>query len=319
LYKYDYNQQFISNCLCVFLFLHIMDQLDINSNKYVISLLQNMLAHNDKFSAIKLLRKLKYEHSLDITHFIDQVLHLGDIVFYRFVKMESRDIINSFNTFDKILHTIEPNVIIDLLEFDIIEPEYSAQVNNVSLDKVIYIIIQFSEYDENVKQYLFNKYYQHISNEGLLHHMIFYNVCNDIFVYVRACMQNNKYTQEFINFDKVLASYQTMYDKYKDNEDFNICLRSRLIGAVKQINNICLDKLLDMPDYKTYKEKFESYYNINEKEDTSITTSVTKLHTIYTLDKSDTSTPIKDILDKLCYDSYEYINNNVPWGSQRIN
>ena len=292
-----------------------LEELDIDSAKAITSLLQTMLVKNEKFNAIKLLRKLKYENNIDITYFIDQLLPLGEIVFYRFVKMESREMINSFHTYDKILHTIDYKAIIDLLEFNIIEPEYAAQVNEVSLDKVIYIIIQFSEYNDIVKDYLYKKYSQHISDEGLLHHMIYYNVCNDIFVYVRACMQYDKCTSEFINFNKILESYQAMYDRHKDNDDFNVSLRSRLIGVLKLVKVLCLDKLLMMPEYTEYKEKFESYYNINETPDPTNKTADTKSNTIYSLGSDNKK--MQNILDKLCYDSYEYINGVVPWGSQR--
>jgi hypothetical protein len=128
-------------------------------------------------------------------------------------------------------------------------------------------------------------------------------------------MQYDKCSPEFINFDKVLESYQAMYDKHKDDENFNNCLRSRLIMVIELINTLCLDKLLMMPEYNEYKKKFEGYYNINETQELSPKTSTTKSNTIYSLGKSNKK--MKSILDKLCYDSYEYINGKVPWGSQR--
>lgn len=70
-----------------------------------------------------------------------------------------------------------------------------------------------------------------------------------------------------------------------------------------------------IPEYSEYKAKFESYYNINETPAKSPKTSTTNSQTVHSLGKSNKK--MKNILDKLCYDSYEYINSKVPWGSQR--
>jgi hypothetical protein len=278
-----------------------MDKLDTKSSNNIIAILGNFLLKGEKFKAIQLLRNLKNENNIDITYLIDQILPLGDIVFYRYVKSESRKMINSFHAFDKILHTNDTNLVLDLLKFDIIEPYYSAKVNNTNIETVIYMIIQLSEYNEEVKQYLFQKYsisignYNNISEEGLLKHMLLENVCNDIFVYIRTSLEYNMTAPEVLNFNKILESYQVMYDKYKDDPKENKRLRSRLIGITQLINNQCLEHLLMLPEYIDYKAKFESYYEFKD----------TRSH------------EIKQLLEQICYDSYEYINYRVPWGSQR--
>ena len=300
-----------------------MDQVD-NSSITQLPILKSLLHKGKTIKVLQILRKLKTQ--IDITSLIDQLLPYGNVLFYIFVKSENKDIMNSFHTFDKILNILEPKIIIDLLTFNIIDLEYSAKINNISLDKVIYMIIQFSYYNPEIKQYLFNKYSTYISTnylteDGLLRHMLFYNVCNDIFVYIRACKEYDKLTAEYITFDKVLISFQTMHDKYQLHSNYdrasananasasananasaiknNIGLvsesRNRLVGVTHLIHDICYDKLLSLPEYTEYKENFETFYEI-----TGISIS----------------TNIKDALDKLCYDSYQYINNKVPWGSQ---
>jgi hypothetical protein len=177
-----------------------MESLDTKKSvDYLIAMLVKLLINGEKFKAIQILRNLK-KQNVDITYLIDQVLPLGDIVFFRFVKTESRDLVNSFHAFDKYLHTMETSLILDLFKYDIIEPQYSAKINNVSLDKVIYMIIQFTEYNPTIKAYLFDKYSSGVSNMGLLEHMIFYNVCHDIFIYINACNQDDRVINKLLNF-----------------------------------------------------------------------------------------------------------------------
>jgi hypothetical protein len=278
-----------------------MNILDEQSANTLVGVLASFLERGEKFKTIKILRDLKAK-KVDISYLIDQILPLGDIIFYRFVKDEQRSLINSFNTFDKILHNLEPQTVIDLLHFNIIEPHIAAEVNNTSLDKVIYMIIQFTEYEPLVYDYLFKKYPRDITHEGLLNHMIFYNICHDIFIYINACNKSNRNTAEFLNFERILESYQRMYDKYKDDEKQRKFLRSRLIGLAPLISKQCKDRLLMMPEYEEYKAKFQSYYQINHTNDTDA--------------NRDTSEIIR-LLDKICYDSYDWVNDKVPWGSQR--
>jgi len=279
-----------------------MEQLDTKSTNNIITILGNFLLKGEKFKAIQLLRNLKNINNIDITYLIDEILPFGDIVFYRYVKSESREMINSFHTFDKILHNMETNIILDLLKFDIIEPYYSAEVNNTNIDIVIYMIIQLSHYDEEVRKYLFQKYSldssNNITEEGLLRHMFLVNVCNDIYVYIKACLDNNMLSPNVLNFDRILESYQAMYDKHKDIPKDKKRLRSRLIGITQLINKQCLDKLLMLPEYAEYKANFEYYHEFRE-----------------IINKGNLE--IKQLLDKICYDSYQYINDKVPWGSQR--
>lgn len=276
-----------------------MEALDKQSAEYIVSILAKFLINGEKFKAIQMLRKLKNQN-VDITYLINEVLPFGDIVFFRFVKTESRALVNSFHAFDKYLHTMEIPLILDLFKYDIIEPSYSAELNSVSLDKVLYMIIQFTEYNPTVIGYLFEKYSSVVSNEGLLEHMIFYNVCHDIFIYINACNQDDRVIHKLLKFECILESYQAMYEKHKNDEKYNKCLRSRLIGLVQLIAQLCKEHNLMMPEYSKYKIKFSSYYQIN----TAPTHKPASQKTIQTL------------LEQICLDSYNYINDAVPWGSQ---
>ena len=53
----------------------------------------------------------------DITYFLDYLLPFGNVLFYRYVKGECREMMNSFHTFDKILHTMKTEDIINVLNF----------------------------------------------------------------------------------------------------------------------------------------------------------------------------------------------------------
>ena len=90
-----------------------------------------------------------------------------------------------------------------------------------------------------------------------------------------------------------------MYDRFKDIKIRNKYMRSRLFGITQIINQLCKIHKLEMPEYKQYKNNFDRYYQINND------------HTIETQQK------IKKLLNRICYDSFIYINDAVPWGSQR--
>ena len=274
-----------------------------------IELLKHLLSLGQKFKVIQILRDLKTNiEDHDITYVLNELLPFGDIIFYKFVKTESREILNSLYSFDKMLHFKTSKEITDMLHHDIIEPEYAAELNSCSLYNVLYYIVQFSEYDEGVMQYMFNKYANRgvFSYEGLVNHMFFKNVINDMMVYLNTCITSRNLNSNTLSFENVLGSYQRLVDKYeKENEltpprdgyDKKF-LRSRFIGVCSLIVSLCVQHSIMLPTFIEFEAIFKSYYNVNHIDDTKYKEEVLSL------------------LDKLIYDCYMYVDMQLPWGLQ---
>ena len=296
---------------------------------------------------------------LQIIQIIEEVLPLcdGNIKLLNYVNSFDCNILNMFKNLDKILHKLDTQSIRYLCDNKIININLSATLNNVSIEKVMYIIIQFSEYNIEIKKYLFDEYAikyvnkkrktyitNYIAKANLLNisiseenkilqalyykilrdleaqlliHMLYYNVCNDIFVYIKACIDNNMLSADILNFNRILESFQAMDAKYKNDKN-NICLRSRLVGVIKLISDQCLYKVITIPEYTDYKKNFNTFYNIHNiklLQDVDVhiqtTNKKTRKHT-----KITNKQQLINILDLICYDSYYYIDSQLPWGSQ---
>jgi len=272
-----------------------------------IDLLRHLLSLGQKFKVIQILRDLKTNiENHDITYILNELLPLGDIIFYKYVKTESREIINSLYSFDKMLHFKTGKEIIDMIHHDIIEPEYAAELNSCTLYNVLYYIIQFSEYDDDVIQYLFGKYSSKCvcSYEGLINHMLCKNVINDIMVYLKTCVSGGTLNSTSMSFESILASYKRMEEKYKmentppkDGYE-NKFLRSRLIGVCSLIISLCVKHSIMLPTFIEFEAVLKSYYSVNHIEDFKYKEEIIQL------------------LNKLIYDCYMYVDMQLPWGLQ---
>jgi len=272
-----------------------------------IDLLRHLLSLGQKFKVIQILRDLKTNiENHDITYILNELLPLGDIIFYKYVKTESREIINSLYSFDKMLHFKTGKEIIDMIHHDIIEPEYAAELNSCTLYNVLYYIIQFSEYDDDVIQYLFGKYSSKCvcSYEGLINHMLCKNVINDIMVYLKTCVSGGTLNSTSMSFESILASYKRMEEKYKmentppkDGYE-NKFLRSRLIGVCSLIVSLCVKHSIMLPTFIEFEAVLKSYYSVNHIEDFKYKEEIIQL------------------LNKLVYDCYMYVDMQLPWGLQ---
>jgi hypothetical protein len=274
-----------------------------------IEVLKQLLSIGQKFKVIQILRDLKTKsEDNDITYILNQLLPFGDIIFYKFVKTESREILNSLHAFDNILHFKTSKEIIEMLHHDIIEPEYSSELNRCTLYNVLYYIVQFSEYDEGVIQYLFDKYSSKgvFSYEGLVCHMLFKNVVNDVMVYLKTCITSEILNSTTLSFQKILESYKRLVEKYEIENKYTPArdgydkkfLRSRLIGVCSLIVSLCVKHSIMLPTFIDFEAYFKSSYNINDIKDKKYQDEIIQL------------------LDKLIYDCYMYVDTQLPWGLQ---
>lgn len=274
-----------------------------------IELLKHLLSLDQKFKVIQILRDLKSNiENHDIAYILNELLPFGDIIFYKFVKTESREILNSLYSFDKILHFKTSKEIINMLHHDIIEPEYAAELNSCSLYNVLYYIVQFSEYDEVVIQYMFDTYSNRgvFSYEGLINHMFLKNVINDMMVYLNTCITSRNLNSNTLSFENILGSYQRLVDKCEKENELTYprngydkkFLRSRFIGVCSLIVSLCVQHSIMLQTFIEFEEIFKSYYNVNHIDDTKNKEEVLIL------------------LDKLIYDCYMYVDMQLPWGLQ---
>ena len=319
-----------------------LKKLDENSIKFwsgSIMILLQLGEKTDIYKAIEIIKKLQTFniHIESIITIIENVLPFSDIIFMMFVKSIDNNILNKLTNLDALFHRLEPDVIMNLLKHKIIDIEHMALINNITIEKAILFTIQFSLYNDNIIQYLINKYIikqkdipqilqtqqqhntqrshnifmmrqkiQHrITQESILdkffsnlvQHMVCDNVKNEIFIYIKSCITGNMIQPEILNFKNILESFNKLNDTFKDDID-NRRLRSRLVGVTKLISKYCTDKLLTIPTYKDYQTNFNTFY---------------KTHT------PDTINDNKQLLiqiDLICQDSYNYINLQLPWGAR---
>lgn len=253
----------------------------------VCELLKYLMQNNEQKKVYTILKDFKNKvPDADITFFLDALLPYGNLLFYRYVKGESLDMMNSFHTFDKIFHTMDPALIINLLKFDIIQIEHSAKINNCSMQHIIYMIIQFNEYQEQLINYMFETYNEIVNYIGLAEHMLYNNIINDIIVYLKALLEKNLMIVEYIDFEKVLNSYEHIQ---KNNQN-SILSRSRMINVITLFINICKKDEMMMPDYDEFKKRFRNQYTLSGE--------IEKL---------------ENALDRLSKDCHDHINGMLPW------
>lgn len=256
----------------------------------VCELLEYLMKNKQQMKVYTILKEFKAKvPDGDITYFLDQLLPYGDLLFYRYVKGECHDMMNSYHTFDKILHTMDPKMVINLLKFDIIEPEYSAKINEKTLEEVLYMIIQFNEYQDELISYILETYSSQTSYSGLAHHMLFYNVTNDILVYLKAIKDKQLLCLEYIDFQRVWNSFEHI----QKNNLNSILTRSRMINVIDLFVNICKKEELMMPEYINFYNHFTNLYKLS----------------------GDTE-KLENSLERLCKDCYDHINGKLPWGLQ---
>jgi hypothetical protein len=259
----------------------------------VCNFLKTLMSLNERGKVYKILKDFKSKSpDNDISYFLDELLPWADVLFCRFIKGENKDIINSFHTFDKILHGLPIEDIISLLKFDIIEPVYSAQINETTLEHVIYMIMQFSEYRDEIISYMFEKYSDIITINGFVKHLLFNNINNDIIVYLKALHEKNLIVPEYITFERVIDSYKFMYEK---NTNANY-LNSRLLHVIDLFVNTSIKYQVMMPSFQEYYESLKKLYTVQGNNE----------HII-------------KAMHKLCFDCHSYINGKLPWGLQYWN
>jgi len=259
----------------------------------VCNLLKYLISNNERGKVYKILKDFKFKvPDGDISYFLNELLPWADVLFCRFIKGENKDIINSFHTFDKILHGFPVKDIITLLDLDIIEPVYSAQVNETTLEHVIYMIMQFSEYRDEIISYMFGKYPNIITITGFINHLLFSNINNDIIVYLKALHEKNIMNPEYITFERVLESYKFMYEK---NANANY-LNSRILHVIDLLVNTCNKYQVMMPSITEYCKSLQKLYTVK-----------------------DNNKQIINAMNKLCFDCHNYINEKLPWGLQSWN
>lgn len=267
-----------------------------NAPQNVITIFENLIKQNI--------------HNIQIRQIIEGILPniKGNVELILYINAFDNTIINMIINLDIILHTIDASIIMQLLKDKIIDINVIAKINNISIEKTINIIIQFCDYDDKIKLYLYNNYIDtnNVSKlnrrciilkleYNLLVHMLYYNICNDIFVYIKTCVDNNMLSPKLLTFNAILLTFQKLEFTIKNDNTINQArLKGRLIGVTQLISKYCFDYLFSIPEYTDYKANFNTYYNIH----------------------TDNNKELSKQLDIICLDSYKYINSQLPWGSR---
>lgn len=214
------------------------------------------------FKAINILKKLQTD-GYDIDNIIFQLLCHGSLLFFQFVKQIKRDLLNQFEAYDKIVNSCEPNEIIELLKFGVLELEYATKINNMeSLDATIYMFIQLTRYEDTIQNYLWQNYASIISKQGLLRHMVLRNIPHEIAVYLKS-LGKNEFNEEFIVFHKVLSSYEDMEVKYKGLP----IVKGRLVNLIRMIVDMVFNQGFEFPSMTEFVEAFNKVYTMKDYTD----------------------------------------------------
>ena len=227
-----------------------------------ISRLQKLLSSGEKtdtFEAIKILKNIQNDN-IDIKNIIYHLLPFTNVIFCSFVRIVSKDFINTLDVYEILFNTLIPDDIIKIIDSKVIEPEYAKTINNIdSLENILYLIIQNCKYNDSVKNYLLKKYNNIITDEGVFKHMIMYNIPNDIVLYLKTCIKTDKFNEKYVNFKSILYYYKQAEKQYSKK-----IFASRLNNVIQLIINIKMEKGYEFPTQEEFVNNFKKYYKISD-------------------------------------------------------
>jgi hypothetical protein len=239
------------------------------------------LNNKETIPVIKILKKM-ISDGYDIDYIMIRILAHGNLLLYQFIKQERRDLINHFEAYDEIVRAQSSDEIIKLLKYDILDLEHSTKVNKMdSLSDTVYMFMQLSDYNDNVEEFLWQRYSSILSVKGLMHHQLFYNIPHEIAIYMKS-LKGDELNESLVNLDKILLSYHKMEQKFKNSP----MLKGRLLNVIKMISQSVINNDLKLPS----KEEFFRYFG--------------KIYIIHGAEKP-------DFLKKLEWDIYWHIDCEI--------
>jgi hypothetical protein len=211
------------------------------------------------FKAINILRKL-IETGHDIDYVIVRLLCYGSLLFFQFVKQVRRDLLNHFEAYDEVVHACTPREIIELLKFGVLELEHATKINKmVSLEATVYMFMQLTDYDDTIQTYLQEQYPTLICKQGLLNHMILRSIPHEMAVYLKS-LSAEEFNERLINFRKILRSYETMEEKYRDSP----MLKGRLVNLIRMIIDMVFNQGYQLPSLDEFLVAFRKVYTMKD-------------------------------------------------------
>jgi hypothetical protein len=220
-----------------------------------------MLSNNETIPVIKVLKKMVSD-GYDIDYIIIRLLSHGNLLFYQFIKQSRRDLLNHFEAYDEITHTCKSSEIIDLLKYDILELELATKINGMdTLADTIYMFMQLMDYNDVVKSYLMSRYSGIATEEGILRHMVLYNIPHEVAVYLKSLNGKSEFDEKLINFNKIMKSYRVMEINFQGSD----MLKSRLINVINMVVDSVVNKGMELPSREEFTKHFEARYQIKNK------------------------------------------------------
>jgi len=325
-----------------------LKKLDENSIKFWSGSIMILLQLGEKTNIYKAIEIIKYLqcikiHIESIITIIEFVLPFSDIIFMMFVKSINNNILNKITNLDALLHRLEPDVIMKLLKHNIIDIEQMALISDITIEKAILYTIQFSLYNDNIIQYLINKYIikeqdipQILQTQQKLPHTQQQNTQRSHNIFMMRQKIQHRITQESI-LDKFFSNL--VRHMVCENVQNEICVYIKA----------CITGNMIEPEVLNFKNILISFNKLNNtfKDDIdnrrlrSRLIGVIKLISTYCLDKLLTIPTYKDYqtnfnkfrnlnnletiknnkklliqIDLICQDSYNFINLQLPWGSR---
>lgn len=236
----------------------------IENAKMAVYNLRMLLSRGQTLSVLRILKNVKFQTNGNLLPIVENLMPFGNLLFYQYVKQEFRDFLNLLPTYDIILHALKPDEVIQLLHYNVIELEYANKINDINaLTNTVYMFLQLADYNPTVKEYLFNKYSDILDETGLFNHLFMYNISHEILVYLKSCLANDLFNKKFVNFEKIVKTYQELEAKSAGSP----LLGSRLINVINMIMDYMLYKGMSFPALFDFEMNFKQQYIINDADD----------------------------------------------------
>lgn len=217
------------------------------------------------FKAIQILKKL-IDTGHDLDYVLVRLLCHGSLLFFQFVKQVRRDLLNHFEAYDEVVHACKPSETIELLKFGVLELEHATKINKmVSLEATVYMFIQLTDYEDTIQTYLQQQHPTLVSTQGLLNHMVLHSIPHEIAVYLKS-LSAEEFNERFINFRKILLSYETMEDKYHGSP----MLKGRLVNLIRMIVDMVFNHGYQLPSMDEFQEAFKKVYTMKDSDNTLV-------------------------------------------------
>lgn len=214
---------------------------------------------------VNILKRLETEpnyHNI-VTSIITDIFPYADLFFFRCIRDMRRDYLNSVETFIILHNSVKPELIVQLLEYKILDMAYATVINGMdSLQDTIYLFMQLTDYEDSIKNKLFCIYSDILSEQGFLDYIMLCHIPHEVAIYLKGLNDGKELTEKHVNIYQILQSYRVM----EASNPGSPAMKGRMINLIRMVVDGVLNRGLILPK----REEFIQYFNkIYKNTDTS--------------------------------------------------